>query len=174
MSAGKVLSVVIPAYNEERSIGQLLENVMGVDLSRFDVTKQVIVVDDGSTDATTEIVDRLPDGVNFLEDLPGRAPDRFVPVLVQQPGISQDRPQGVPELVSDPGGQAAYRHHILPQPGLVLQVADFGQVGHQDQGPRIALPTSRTRSHRNTQMPAAPVPELNLQDLTGGALTLPD
>jgi glycosyltransferase involved in cell wall biosynthesis len=50
-----VLSVVIPAYNEERFIGALLEKVIAVDLSVFDLTKQIIVVDDCSKDRTSEI-----------------------------------------------------------------------------------------------------------------------
>ncbi len=52
----KTLSVVIPAYNEEQFIGTLLEKVLSVDLSRFQTTKEVIVVDDCSTDRTPDIV----------------------------------------------------------------------------------------------------------------------
>jgi glycosyltransferase involved in cell wall biosynthesis len=52
----KILTVVIPAYNEERYIGQLLRNVLAVELSALGIEKQVIVVDDGSTDATPVIV----------------------------------------------------------------------------------------------------------------------
>ena len=51
-----MLSIVIPAYNEERFIGTLLEQIRAVDLSPLDVTKQVIVVDDHSSDRTSEIV----------------------------------------------------------------------------------------------------------------------
>src|SRR5262245_11059202 len=52
----KVLSVVIPAYNEERFIGTLLERVLAVDLTRFGIDKEVIVVDDHSRDRTPDIV----------------------------------------------------------------------------------------------------------------------
>jgi dolichol-phosphate mannosyltransferase len=52
----KVLSIVIPAYNEERFIGTLLEQIRGVDLASIGVSKQVIVVDDHSSDRTPEIV----------------------------------------------------------------------------------------------------------------------
>jgi glycosyltransferase involved in cell wall biosynthesis len=54
--ATKVLSVIIPAYNEERYIGGLLEKVQAVDLSRFEMAKEIIVVNDCSTDRTEEIV----------------------------------------------------------------------------------------------------------------------
>ena len=54
------LSIVIPAYNEERFVAQLVDKVLRVDLSRFGITKQVIVVDDGSKDRTAEIVKGIP------------------------------------------------------------------------------------------------------------------
>jgi glycosyltransferase involved in cell wall biosynthesis len=49
------LSIVIPAYNEERFIGTLLSQIDGVDLSSLGVTKEVVVVDDCSKDRTAEI-----------------------------------------------------------------------------------------------------------------------
>ena len=52
----KSLSIVIPAYNEERFIGTLLGQIRAVDLGPLGVSKQVIVVDDHSSDRTPEIV----------------------------------------------------------------------------------------------------------------------
>lgn len=49
------LSIVIPAYNEERFIGTLLEKIGAVDLSALGLTKEIIVVDDGSKDRTVAI-----------------------------------------------------------------------------------------------------------------------
>ncbi len=54
------LSIVIPAYNEERFIGTLLERIAAVDLSRLGVAKEIIVVDDGSRDRTVEIASAVP------------------------------------------------------------------------------------------------------------------
>ncbi len=51
----KVLSIVIPAYNEERFIGTLLGQIAAVDLERLGVRKQVIVVDDHSADGTSAV-----------------------------------------------------------------------------------------------------------------------
>ncbi len=62
------LSVIIPAYNEERFIGKLLEKVLAVDLLRFDMTKEVIVVNDCSTDRTGEIAGAHKDVI--LKSLP--------------------------------------------------------------------------------------------------------
>jgi dolichol-phosphate mannosyltransferase len=55
------LSIVIPAYNEERFIGTLLEQVRAVDLAALGVAREVIVVDDCSTDRTSDIVRGFPD-----------------------------------------------------------------------------------------------------------------
>lgn len=49
------LSIVIPAYNEERFIGTLLNQILAVDLAPLGITKQIIVVDDCSRDRTAEI-----------------------------------------------------------------------------------------------------------------------
>ncbi len=55
------LSVVIPAYNEERFIGTLLDQIKAVDLSAFGLAKEIIVVDDCSRDRTAAIVETHPD-----------------------------------------------------------------------------------------------------------------
>jgi glycosyltransferase involved in cell wall biosynthesis len=57
MSSGRVLSVIIPAYNEAATVGQVLERVREVKLAGG-IEKEVVVVNDGSTDATAEVVRR--------------------------------------------------------------------------------------------------------------------
>jgi dolichol-phosphate mannosyltransferase len=57
----ETLSIVIPAYNEERYIGGLLERVIAVDLSPLGLAKQILVVDDGSRDRTAEIAASYPE-----------------------------------------------------------------------------------------------------------------
>ena len=46
------ISIIIPAHNEEDYIKEALESVIASD---FDGSKEIIVVDDGSDDKTTEI-----------------------------------------------------------------------------------------------------------------------
>jgi glycosyltransferase involved in cell wall biosynthesis len=55
------LSIVIPAYQEERFIGRLLENVLALDLNPLGLEREVIVVDDGSRDRTAEIAAGFPE-----------------------------------------------------------------------------------------------------------------
>lgn len=50
------LSIVIPAFNEERFIGALLQQVQAVPLDSLGVATEILVVDDCSTDRTSEIV----------------------------------------------------------------------------------------------------------------------
>jgi dolichyl-phosphate beta-glucosyltransferase len=52
------LSIVIPAYNEEKRIGRTLENIVGY-LKTKDYECEIIVVDDGSTDSTREMIRRF-------------------------------------------------------------------------------------------------------------------
>ena len=49
-----LVSVIIPAYNEERTIGQVLKA-----LRALPIEKQIIVVNDGSTDGTYTALERL-------------------------------------------------------------------------------------------------------------------
>ena len=49
-----VLSVVVPSYNVEAYIGECLDSLLSQTLANL----EVIVVDDGSTDATSDIVER--------------------------------------------------------------------------------------------------------------------
>ena len=49
-----LVSVLIPAYNEEQTIQQVLENVQALPIE-----KQIIVVNDGSTDGTYAILEEL-------------------------------------------------------------------------------------------------------------------
>ena len=61
----KILSVVIPAYNEDRFIGTLLDRITAVDLSSLGYRTELIVVDDCSTDRTGDIVAAVP-GVRLI------------------------------------------------------------------------------------------------------------
>ncbi|MEW6334712.1 MAG: glycosyltransferase family 2 protein [Thermodesulfobacteriota bacterium] len=51
MTNEKSLSVVVPVYNEKETILKIIEKVL-----RLDMVKEVIVVDDGSTDGTRDLL----------------------------------------------------------------------------------------------------------------------
>ena len=52
----KKISIVIPAYNEEKTVRKILEKVLAVKLS---LEKEIIIVNDGSIDRTKEIIEEL-------------------------------------------------------------------------------------------------------------------
>lgn len=52
----KKLSVIIPVYNEEATLEELVESVMKVDLKAIWYTKEIILVNDWSKDKSEEII----------------------------------------------------------------------------------------------------------------------
>jgi len=50
----KSISIIIPVYNEENTIGKVLENVAAAD--SMGLEKEIVVIDDGSTDKSRVIV----------------------------------------------------------------------------------------------------------------------
>src|SRR4030042_3325344 len=72
MSRDISLSVVIPAYNEERRIGKTLAAV-GWFLDKQNYDYEVLVVDDGSRDTTRDIVGIIAEGWPQLKMIANRA-----------------------------------------------------------------------------------------------------
>ncbi|MGH8549532.1 MAG: glycosyltransferase family 2 protein, partial [Methylococcales bacterium] len=58
--SSKILSIVIPAYNEEEYIASVIEHVVKVPVESLGFEKEVIVVDDGSKDDTYRIASGFP------------------------------------------------------------------------------------------------------------------
>ncbi len=52
----KTVSIIIPAYNEERYVAETIRRVLAADLGFPELAKEVVVVDDGSTDSTAAAV----------------------------------------------------------------------------------------------------------------------
>ncbi len=44
------LSIIIPAYNEEKTIEEVIKNIKSLSLQNIE--KEIIIVDDGSTDSS--------------------------------------------------------------------------------------------------------------------------
>lgn len=53
----KILSIIIPVYNEENTISQLVEKVQKLKL--LGIKKQIIIIDDGSTDLTKDKLKKI-------------------------------------------------------------------------------------------------------------------
>src|SRR5919202_4312270 len=67
-----LISVIIPAYNAEKTIKQTIESVLNQTFSDF----EIIVINDGSQDSTLEIVSSIPDPRIKVFSYPNAGPQK--------------------------------------------------------------------------------------------------
>src|SRR5678816_4101958 len=72
----QLLSVLIPARNEEGCIASTVEHLY-TELRLHNVTHEIIVVDDGSTDATWTVLESLKARIPSLKPVQNLAPHGF-------------------------------------------------------------------------------------------------
>jgi glycosyltransferase involved in cell wall biosynthesis len=53
----ELISIVVPVFNEESTIGPVIERLLAIDLP---VPREILVINDGSTDGTRGVLDALP------------------------------------------------------------------------------------------------------------------
>ena len=75
------LSILVPVYNEERTIAALLDRVLEVDLG---VEKEIVVVDDASRDRTAAILQNYADRVRVLRHAQNRGKGAALRTALQQ------------------------------------------------------------------------------------------
>ena len=51
-----LISIVVPVYNEERTVTDVIQRLMAIDLP---APREILVVNDGSTDGTREVLDQI-------------------------------------------------------------------------------------------------------------------
>jgi glycosyltransferase involved in cell wall biosynthesis len=104
LNASARVSFIVPAYNEAATIADVLERVEALDLD-----KQIVVVDDGSTDDTPRVLEEWTrrDGVHVIRQEnrgKGAAIRAAIPLLDGAITVIQDAdmeydPADVPELI---------------------------------------------------------------------------
>lgn len=67
----KTLSVIIPAYNEEKTIAEVIKKVKNVNLDNLGLKKEIIVISDGSNDKTVELASSIK-GVRVIDKQPNQ------------------------------------------------------------------------------------------------------
>ena len=132
-----LISVVMPAFNAEKTIGEAIESV----LSQVDVSVELLVTNDASTDATAEICRRAASGEARMRVLEHKSGERRGVGASRQ--LALDRAEGslVAFLDADdvflPGRLAFQRDLLARYPRAVLAhggVTAFGparQLGQQ-------------------------------------------
>jgi dolichol-phosphate mannosyltransferase len=140
------VSIVVPAYNEEGFIGALLEKLLSVETERVSFEKEIIVVNDGSTDRTAEVVAQFPSVrlINQKNQGKGAAVQRGVReasgdyVLVQDADLEYE-PGDIPRILEALGSSsdtAVYGSRFLGALALYPKRIVFrGRVPGQQFGP---------------------------------------
>ena len=118
---------MIPAYNEERSLASLLDQILAVDLSELGFDKEIVVVNDGSKDRTSEIArSYAAAGVRCFDQIPNQGKGRAVRagisassgdyILVQDADLEYDPRDYTPILRKlQAGADCVYGSRILGQ-----------------------------------------------------------
>lgn len=103
------LSIIIPAFNEEKTINEILKRVVDVDYG--DITKEIIIVDDGSRDKTLQLAlnfAKTQKIVRVIEHKKNRGKGAAVAtgiknatgdILIIQDADLEYNPQDIPKLI---------------------------------------------------------------------------
>lgn len=103
----KKISIIVPVFNEEKTIGTVLERVNAVDLSSLKLKKEIIVVDDGSTDSTATIAEKSK-GIKLLRHKKNRGKGAAIKtgiknstgdIIVIQDADLEYNPEEIPKLI---------------------------------------------------------------------------
>ena len=59
-----LLSIIVPVYNEARTVAAVIDRLLTIELP---VPREIVVVNDGSTDATRQVLDQVPPRPGILD-----------------------------------------------------------------------------------------------------------
>ena len=111
IAAPTYLSIIVPLYNEEESIEKLVATITEVG-RQFGFCYEIILVDDGSTDATWQTIERLSTEVPYLRGIKLRRnfgqtnamvagfESAAGEIIVTMDGDLQNDPADIPKLLS--------------------------------------------------------------------------
>lgn len=151
----KVISIVIPAYNEEAAIGDDLDAIIRtMDQSGYDY--EVIVVDDGSTDRTAEIVRARPQ-VKLVQHAQNRGTG-----VARNTGIRHAKGNII--VMTD--GDGTYPNQDIPK--LLAYVDEYDMIIGARRGETGPLPWLRVPFKHFVRLLASYLAETPIPDLNSG------
>jgi len=156
-----MISIIIPMYNEEEAIGGDLDTIIQT-MSSSDVPWEIIVVDDGSTDASPEIV-RQRGGVRLIQHPYNRGTG-----AARTTGLQHARGDVI--VMTD--GDGTYPNQDIPR--LLEHIGEPSALGPEDQGYDMVIGARRmeTGSLKWLRSPAKHFIRLLASYLTG--VKIPD
>lgn len=151
-----LVTVLIDTYNHERFIEQAIVSVLEQDFPSAE--REVIVVDDGSTDNTGAIVRKFIPQVRYLGKINGGQASAF------NVGIPEARGEVVSFLDGDDWWAKEKLRTVLDQLQEYPEIAAVGhglyQVGADGQAPMLVAPGKRFRVHLRDAEGAGTFPHL--------------
>jgi glycosyltransferase involved in cell wall biosynthesis len=148
------VSVVIPAYNEQNAIGEQVKSVRQI-LSSHDITFEIIVVDDGSSDKTA--AEALNAGAQLLhhQDNRGYGASLKTGILAAQYDVI---------VIIDADG--TYPAEYIPE--VVAKLDDSDMVVGARMGDKVNVPWMRQPAKYFLRKLAAYIAEQPIPDLNSG------
>ena len=123
-----LVSVIMPAYNCAAFVNEAIESVLGQDYEN----KELIVVDDGSTDATAEAIAGFGDRLRVI-----RQPNRG-PAAARNRGVAEARGSYLAFLDGDdvwlPGKLATQMAYVVEHPEVKIVFTGFARWWPQQGG----------------------------------------
>ena len=148
------VSIIVPAFNEVRIIGQALDTIIQ-QMSTSGVQYELIVVDDGSTDGTAEIVEAK--GVRAIRHEYNRGYGSAL-----KTGIRQSRHPLIAIIDAD----GTYPAHVLQQ--LILCMDRYDMAVGSRTGDHVAIPLLRRPAKWFLKKLANYLSGFNIPDLNSG------
>lgn len=137
----KSLSVIIPAYNEEKVIEKTIRSLEN-ELNRLDLDYEIIVVNDGSTDKTRGILEKIS-GIQVLHHSYNKGNGAALKTGIEKAKFDnllffdadgQHKPKYISELIKHvnnfdmvAGARIGYKGPLIRQPGkkILLWLANY-------------------------------------------------
>src|SRR6056297_480422 len=136
-----LISVIIPVYNGERFIASAIENVVSQNYPAL----EIIVVDDGSEDKTSEIVKGLPYDIRYFKQ------ENFGPAVARNRGIKDASGSYIASLDADdlwPEGQLGMLADILDNQPETDVVRGYAQLFKNNEHDEMVYQGDPKKSYR--------------------------
>lgn len=145
------ISVIIPVLNEEGFIESMVKSL----LSNGDISKEILLVDGGSTDQTKQVIEKLAIRYPEVKYIPN--PEKFV-----SPGFNKAFSSSTGKYIAFLGAHALYPDrffnlaiHFLTHENCDSVGGPLKQVGKSEKGKAIAYCMSQTIGVGNTEFRTA-------------------